>query len=78
MNRKTFNVNGHHITITETSPGRYFGNVNEFTVSGYIAPRGVHKAVLLSFLDDAGRAGAIDAETANWAEGSITTVPSRS
>lgn len=79
---KSFRVNDQYVVVVEGRRGR--GNssytCSVFTPSecyaqgGYAAAPGEHKAVLLSFLDDAGKAGAIDGETANWSEGSIEEV----
>lgn len=75
---KRFNVNGYIFTVRERYDyGRnsdYTCTVGKFKETGYSTSPDSHKYVLLAFLGDAGRAGAIDHATANWSEGAITEI----
>lgn len=75
--RKVFSLGGRRrVTVVETSAGRYMCWTGRFKYGPYYTVPHAHKDVLLSFLDDAGRAHAISSEEANVAESAIREVSS--
>lgn len=82
MTRKTFRVNQTVVVVREyptlNGNSRYTCEIpGTYRQAGYTTSRGCPEAVLLSFLDDAGRAKAIDHRTANWPEGKVETLHTR-
>lgn len=74
---RTYQIGRLRFRITEDRrfPGCYIARLGKQLTRDYRStPRTAHKAVLLTFLDDAGRAGVIDRVTAHWPERDIREI----